>query len=120
MSVKIMGKELPEIPMVYSLKRVFFGIGLTLSKEILDLLNIDWTIRPSKLNDQEINSLNVHLRDNLKIDSRLRNELSLKCLALVKKGCYRGLRHIAKLPVRGQNTSSNARTNKKLGRRYVI
>lgn len=120
MKIELLGKELKDTPIVYSLRSSIYGIGLTISKEIIKKLNIDESKRPKDLSNAELHSLNTYVRDNVQIEADLRNKVKSNCLALVKKGCYRGKRHILKLPVRGQRTSTNAKTNKKLGRRYVL
>lgn len=119
MSISLLGKKLKETRMEYALT-AFFGIGLSSSRKILQELQINESMKPSSLSEDQISSLTVYLRDKIMIEAKLRNYLKERCLSLVKKGCYRGKRHVKRLPVRGQRTSTNAKTNKKLPRRYVL
>ena len=119
MSAMILGKGLKNSLIEYALT-TFYGIGLTTSQRILTELKIPRSKRANDLSEMELSSLTHYLRDKISIEANLRNQVKTMCLELVKKGCYRGKRHVLKLPVRGQRTSTNARTNKRLGRRYVL
>ena len=89
-----------------------YGIGLTLSREILEKTGINPDTRVRDLTEAEIAKLRELLDHEYKVEGDLRREESLNIKRLVEIGCYRGRRHRAGLPVRGQNTKNNARTRK--------
>ncbi|MFQ5598575.1 MAG: 30S ribosomal protein S13 [Nitrospiria bacterium] len=109
---RIAGVDLPkdkraEIGLTYIL-----GIGRASSNKILKQTSIDPNIRVKDLSEDEI----VRLRDTIlkeyKVEGDLRREVSMNIRRLMDIGCYRGLRHRRGLPVRGQQTQTNARTRK--------
>jgi small subunit ribosomal protein S13 len=109
--VRISGVDLPRNERVeISLTRIF-GIGRTISRKILKETGIDPNKKTRDLTDED----GVKIRgviDNLKVEGDLRREISMNIKRLQDIGSYRGLRHRARLPVRGQRTSTNARTRK--------
>ena len=88
-----------------------FGIGLTLSKEILNKTGINPDIRVRDLTEDDVAKIRNALAD-YKVEGDLRREESLNIKRLVEIGSYRGRRHHAGLPTRGQRTKTNARTRK--------
>jgi len=109
--VRISGVDLPRNERVeISLTRIF-GIGRTISRNILKETGIDPNKKTRDLTDED----GVKIRgviENLKVEGDLRREISMNIKRLQDIGSYRGLRHRARLPVRGQRTSTNARTRK--------
>ena len=109
--MRISGVDLPRNERVeISLTRIF-GIGRTISRNILKETGIDPNKKTRDLTDED----GVKIRsviDNLKVEGDLRREISMNIKRLQDIGSYRGLRHRARLPVRGQRTSTNARTRK--------
>ncbi len=109
--MRISGVDLPRNERVeISLTRIF-GIGRTISRKILKETGIDPNKKTRDLTDED----GVKIRgviDNLKVEGDLRREISMNIKRLQDIGSYRGLRHRARLPVRGQRTSTNARTRK--------
>lgn len=89
-----------------------FGIGKTLAKEILIEAGIGLSKRGSELTETEMASIRKILEEKIKVEGDLRKEISMNIKRLMDLGCYRGQRHKKGLPVRGQNTRSNARTRK--------
>ncbi|PCI24471.1 30S ribosomal protein S13 [Candidatus Peregrinibacteria bacterium] len=89
-----------------------FGIGPTLSEKILDVTKIDKNTRVKELTDAQLNLLLKEIQDNYVIEADLRRQVSMDIKRLQEIGCYRGLRHRLRLPVRGQTTKRNARTRK--------
>ena len=89
-----------------------YGIGHSTSKRILEKLNIDPGIKSDQLSVSEINDIRKVIDDECKVEGELRTEISMNIKRLMDLGCYRGLRHRKSLPVRGQRTSTNARTRK--------
>ena len=89
-----------------------FGIGLTLSKEILVKTGINPDTRVKDLTEEEVSKLRETLDKEYKVEGDLRREEALNIKRLIEIGSYRGKRHRMGLPVRGQNTKNNARTRK--------
>jgi len=109
---RIAGVDLPrgkriEIGLTY-----IYGIGRTTSNRILSQINIDPGTKTDDLSESEINSIRKVLDAEHKVEGVLRTEISMNIKRLMDLGCYRGLRHRRSLPVRGQRTSTNARTRK--------
>ena len=109
---RIAGVDLPrdkrtEIGLTY-----IFGIGLTSSRQILESTAIDPSTRVRDLTDSEINKLREVIERDYRVEGDLRRQISLNIRRLMEIGSYRGLRHRRGLPVRGQRTSTNARTRK--------
>ena len=109
---RIAGVDLPrkkriEIGMTY-----IYGIGRTASQSILSRLNIDPNTKTDDLTEEQINDIRKVIDSDYKVEGELRTQVSMNIKRLMDLGCYRGLRHRKSLPVRGQRTSTNARTRK--------
>ena len=109
---RIAGVDLPrkkriEIGMTY-----IYGIGKTTSQNILSRLNIDPNTKTDDLTEEQINDIRKVIDNDYKVEGELRTQISMNIKRLMDLGCYRGLRHRKSLPVRGQRTSTNARTRK--------
>jgi small subunit ribosomal protein S13 len=89
-----------------------FGIGNSKSRKILDEAKIDRNKKAKALSEDEVNKIRQIIEKREKIEGDLRQEVTMNIKRLVDIGCYRGLRHKKKLPVRGQRTKTNARTRK--------
>jgi small subunit ribosomal protein S13 len=89
-----------------------YGIGRSKSLKILDEAKIDRNKKVKALSEDEVNKIRQIIEKREKIEGDLRMEVSMNIKRLVDIGCYRGLRHKKKLPVRGQRTKTNARTRK--------
>ncbi len=89
-----------------------FGIGRAKSVRILEEAKIDRNKKVKALTEDEINKIRQIIEKKEKIEGDLRKEVSMNIKRLIDIGCYRGLRHKRKLPVRGQRTKTNARTRK--------
>ena len=89
-----------------------FGIGRSKSNKILEEAKIDKNKKVKALSEDEINKIRQIIEKREKIEGDLRKEISQNIKRLVDIGCYRGLRHKRRLPVRGQRTKTNARTRK--------
>ena len=97
----------------YSNKKVFFiGIGKKFALDICNNASIDKSKRVSELNEEEVNKIRDLIDKEYSVEGDLRRKISLDIKRLNDLGCYRGLRHRKKLPVRGQRTHTNARTRK--------
>ena len=109
---RIAGVDLPrkkriEIGMTY-----IYGIGRTASQSILSRLKIDPNTKTDDLTEEQINDIRKVIDSDYKVEGELRTQVSMNIKRLMDLGCYRGLRHRKSLPVRGQRTSTNARTRK--------
>jgi small subunit ribosomal protein S13 len=89
-----------------------YGIGRSKSRQILDEAKIDRNKKVKALAEDEVNKIRQIIEKREKIEGDLRKEVTMNIKRLVDIGCYRGLRHKKKLPVRGQRTKTNARTRK--------
>jgi len=88
--------------------------GLSYSKLMggLEKAGIDLDLESDNITDRDITSIREVIDNELKVEGDLRREISMNIKRLMDIGCYRGLRHRKGLPVRGQRTSTNARTRK--------
>lgn len=109
---RIAGVDLPKGKRVVIGLTYIFGIGLSASKNILSELGIDENIKTDDLSDAEVNNIRKVIDGKHRVEGDLRTEISMNIKRLMDLGCYRGLRHRRGLPVRGQRTSTNARTRK--------
>ena len=89
-----------------------FGIGKKFSNDICTSVNIDKNKRVSSLTEDDIIKIRECIDKNYIVEGDLRRSVSSNIKRLTDLGCYRGLRHRNKLPVRGQRTHTNARTRK--------
>jgi small subunit ribosomal protein S13 len=89
-----------------------YGIGRSTSNELLDELKINRDTYVRDLTEDEVGRLRDLIDSRLAVEGDLRRERSQDIKRLMEIGCYRGLRHRRGLPVRGQNTKTNARTRK--------
>lgn len=109
---RIAGVDLPRNKRIEIGLTYIYGIGRTSSRRILDKLKIDLDTKTDQLTDDQISSIRKTIDDIYKVEGELRSEVSMNIKRLMDLGCYRGLRHRKSLPVRGQRTSTNARTRK--------
>jgi len=109
---RIAGVNLPREKRVEIGLTYIFGIGRSTSNAVLSELGISSDTKVRDLTDEEVTRLRNHIDQDLMVDGDLRRERSQNIKRLMEIGCYRGLRHRRGLPVRGQNTKTNARTRK--------
>lgn len=109
---RIAGVDLPRDKRVEIALTYIFGIGLTISKEILAATGINPDTRVRDLTEEEVSKLRENIDKNYKVEGDLRREEALNIKRLIEIGSYRGKRHRAGLPLRGQRTKTNARTRK--------
>ncbi|MBA4749336.1 MAG: 30S ribosomal protein S13 [Alphaproteobacteria bacterium] len=115
---RIGGVNLPARKRVVIGLTYIYGIGPKISKDILTALNISDDRRVNDLTDDEVLKIREHIDENYVTEGDLRREVSMNIKRLTDLGCYRGLRHRKRLPVRGQRTHTNARTRR--GRAVAI
>ena len=109
---RIAGVDLPKNERVeIGLTRIF-GIGRVLSKKILEEVGVNADIRVKDLTDEDTVKIRAVLERDYKVEGDLRRDISMSVKRLTDIGCYRGIRHRAGLPLRGQRTKTNARTRK--------
>ena len=89
-----------------------YGVGLSTSRKILKETGVDGDIRVKDLSEEDVNAIREFIIRTVKVEGDLRREIALNIKRLVEIGSYRGIRHRRGLPVRGQNTKTNARTRK--------
>lgn len=109
---RIAGVDLPREKRIEIGLTYIYGIGRTTADEIIAATGINPDTRVKDLTEQDVGKLRDYIDHNLKVEGDLRREVSLNIKRLMEIGCYRGLRHRRGLPVRGQNTRTNARTRK--------
>ena len=115
---RILGINLPDDKRVEYALTLFYGIGWTSSRKILEQTGISVQKRMKDLNEEELKKLASVIEKNYKVEGDLREELNENIKRLKEINSYRGIRHIKGLPVRGQRTRSNART--KRGKRRTV
>ena len=109
---RIAGVDLPKQKRVEIALTYIYGIGRSTSSEILLKLNIDPHTSTDDLTESQVNDIRKIIDGEYKVEGELRSEVAMNIKRLMDLGCYRGLRHRKGLPVRGQRTSTNARTRK--------
>ncbi len=110
---RILGVDIPGEKRIDVSLRYVYGIGPSNAKVILQRANIDPSVRAKELTEQQLSQI-VHSIQEGKyvIEGDLRREIGMNLKRLQSIKCYRGIRHMRGLPVRGQRTSTNARTRK--------
>ncbi len=108
---RIAGVDIPNDKRVVVSLTYIYGIGRTVSSNILKTVNISEDRRVKDLTDEELTAIRNEV-DKIKVEGDLRREVSLNIKRLTEIGSYRGLRHRKGLPCRGQRTKTNARTCK--------
>jgi len=109
---RIAGVDLPRNKRIEIGLTYIFGIGRTSSRRILQKLDIDMDLKTDDLTEDQISNIRKVIDDEYKVEGELRTQVSMNIKRLMDLGAYRGLRHRKSLPVRGQRTSTNARTRK--------
>jgi small subunit ribosomal protein S13 len=110
---RILGVDIPNEKRIDIALRYIYGIGPSIAKEILAKAKIDPSVRAKNLTDQDLSQIvGIIQSDGYLIEGDLRREVGMNLKRLQGIKCYRGIRHQRGLPVRGQRTSTNARTRK--------
>ena len=109
---RISGVNIPTNKKIQIALTYIFGIGPKIANDICQQASIDSTKRVNQLNEEEVNKIRELVESNYSVEGDLRRKISMDIKRLTDLGCYRGLRHRKKLPVRGQRTHTNARTRK--------
>ncbi|NCO41680.1 MAG: 30S ribosomal protein S13 [Armatimonadetes bacterium CG_4_10_14_3_um_filter_66_18] len=109
---RIAGVDLPKEKRIDIALTYIYGLGRASSQKILGKVKIDPGTRVQDLADTDVAKLREELESAYTLEGDLRRELTANIKRLIEIGSYRGLRHRRGLPVRGQRTSTNARTRK--------
>lgn len=109
---RIAGVELPKGKRVKVALTYLFGIGRSSAQDILKKVGVDFDAKVDSLTDEELSQIRQIIDKEYKVEGDLKREISANIKRLVDIGCYRGMRHARRLPVRGQKTRTNARTRK--------
>lgn len=109
---RIAGVNIPSNKRVEIALTYIFGIGRTKARQIREKAGLSVERRVNELTDAEVMQIREIIDGDFVVEGDLRREVSMNIKRLMDLGCYRGLRHRRRLPVRGQRTHTNARTRK--------
>lgn len=109
---RIAGVDIPNEKRIRTSLTYIYGIGPSRALEICAKADIDPEVKTRDLTEEQSRKIIGIIDKEYQVEGTLRTEVSLNVQRLMDIGCYRGLRHRRKLPVRGQNTKNNARTRK--------
>jgi len=109
---RISGVNIPSNKKINIALTYIFGIGQKRASNLCIKASIDQSKRVNQLNEDEVTKIRELIESSYTVEGNLRREISMNIKRLTDLGCYRGLRHRKKLPVRGQRTHTNARTRK--------
>jgi small subunit ribosomal protein S13 len=110
---RIAGVDLPANKRVEIGLTYIYGIGRSLSAQILKQANVDLGVKVKDLSEDEIRRITRTLQEGeYHVEGDLRKDVAMNIKRLMEIGSYRGIRHRRSLPVRGQRTHTNARTRK--------
>ena len=114
---RIAGVDIPKQKRGVIALTYIFGIGRSRAQAILEKAGVSEDIKVSEWNDEQIGNIREAV-GSFKIEGELHSEVQLNIKRLMDIGCYRGIRHRAGLPLRGQRTKNNSRTRK--GKRKTV
>jgi small subunit ribosomal protein S13 len=109
---RIAGVDLPRNKRLEIALTYIYGIGRKRSNEVLEKAGVSPDKRTDDLDENDVRKIRDVIEASFKVEGDLRREVNMNIKRLMDLGCYRGLRHRRGLPVRGQRTSTNARTRK--------
>ena len=115
---RISGVDLPRNKAIVVSLSYIFGIGRFQSREILDAIGVDYSVKTGDLSEEQILLIRNEIDDNYMVEGELRSQVGRNIKRLIDVGTYKGLRHKNGLPVNGQNTKNNSRTRK--GRKKTV
>jgi len=116
---RIAGVNIPENKQILIALTYIHGIGRSLAGEILEKAGINPSVKAKSLTTEQLNLLKEIIEKNYTVEGALKREVMMNIKRLRDIGCWRGLRHIKGLPVRGQTTRTNSRTVRGNVRRTV-
>ena len=109
---RIVGVDIPNDKHLWIALTYIHGVGRQTAKTILKEANVDGSVKAGKLTEDEVSRLGQVITRECIVEGQLRRQVSQNISRLRDIACYRGVRHRRGLPVRGQQTQSNARTRK--------
>ena len=110
---RLLGVDIPNNKKIEYALRYIYGVGPSRAKMVVEIAGIDPNVRARDLTEENLNKLTSAITDNrFAVEGDLRREVAANLKRLQAINCYRGIRHRRGLPVRGQRTSTNARTRK--------
>ncbi len=109
---RIAGVDLPRNKRIEIALTSIYGIGRKTSNDVLEKAGVSPDKRTVDLDENDVRRIRDVIESDHKVEGDLRREINMNIKRLMDLGCYRGLRHRRGLPVRGQRTSTNARTRK--------
>lgn len=109
---RIAGVDLPREKRIEVALTYIYGIGRTRSRKLLEMTEVNPDTRVRDLTENEVSKLREAIEREYVVEGDLRREVQMDIRRLIDIGSYRGLRHRRGLPVRGQQTQTNARTRK--------
>jgi small subunit ribosomal protein S13 len=115
---RIVGVDIPNDKPAWISLTYIHGVGKYMARKILKEAQIDVQVKAGKLTEDEVSRISQIIDRDLVVEGQLRRQISQDISRLREIGCYRGIRHKRGLPVRGQQTQSNARTRK--GKRKTV
>ncbi|HOG24121.1 MAG: 30S ribosomal protein S13 [Candidatus Omnitrophica bacterium ADurb.Bin292] len=115
---RIFGVDIPREKKVEIALTYLYGIGRARSRQVLDEARVDWNKRANDLTESEISAITGIIQKTCRVEGDLRREVQMNIKRLMDIRCYRGVRHVKGLPVRGQRTHTNSRTRK--GKRKTV
>ncbi|MEX1012787.1 MAG: 30S ribosomal protein S13 [Waddliaceae bacterium] len=110
--VRVIGTDIPDKKRLVISMTYIYGVGTTRAKEIIEKLGLNPDMRAHQLSQDDIARINSLLQTDYMVEGDLRRQVQNNIKRLIAINCYRGQRHRAGLPTRGQRTSTNARTRK--------
>ncbi|MBI2328596.1 MAG: 30S ribosomal protein S13 [Chloroflexi bacterium] len=109
---RIAGVDIPRNKQIWVALQYIYGVGPTLSRKILAQSGVNAEVKTDALTEDEVNRLREIIDRECRVEGELRKEIDLNIKRLIEIGSYRGSRHRHSLPVRGQRTRTNARTQR--------
>ncbi|MFC1992117.1 30S ribosomal protein S13 [Chloroflexota bacterium] len=109
---RIAGVDIPRNKQIWVALQSVYGIGSTTSYKILAQAGVDAVVKSDDLTEEEVNRVREIIDREHLVEGELRKDVNQNIKRLMEIGSYRGMRHRFNLPVRGQNTRTNARTRR--------
>ena len=117
--MRLVGINIPDNKRIEIALTYVYGIGRSLANQILKSAKIDFNKRAKDLTSEEVNRLKEIIEKSYKIEGELRQVVKQNIARLKEIQCYRGIRHLKRLPARGQRTRTNSRTIRGNARKTV-
>jgi small subunit ribosomal protein S13 len=109
---RVQGVDIPPNKRTHVSLTYIYGVGDKTAMDICKVAGIDPAVKAKDLSDDELSRIGTVIENSYVVEGQLRRQIQQNIARLKDIGCYRGIRHRKGLPVRGQNTRTNARTRK--------